>query len=109
MLPGVASPSQDLRGEILGLVGENVLRTQLQTGNFEMTTLRGAIKDSGAFDFTLQEGEQGDDHALDLHDDNHPNAKIRNKKCHQGTQIEFLLLPIDPDFTVHEHIEDKHL
>ena len=109
MLPGVASPSQDLRGEILGLVGENVLGTQLQTENFEMTTLRGAIKDSGAFDFTLQEGEQGDDHALDLHDDNHLNAKIRNKKCHQGTQIQFLCLPIDPDFTVHEPTEDKHL
>jgi len=51
-------PLNDLRGEILGLVGENVLGTQLQTGNFEMTTLRGAIKDSGAFDVTLQEGEQ---------------------------------------------------
>jgi len=74
-----------------------------------MTTLPGAIKDSGAFDVTLQEGEQGDDHALDLHDDNRPNAKIRNKKCHQGTQTEFLWLPTDPDFIVHEPIEDKHL
>ena len=91
------------------MVGKNVLRTQLQTGNFEMTTLRGAIKDSGAFDVTLQEGEQGDDHALDLHDDNRPNANIRNKKCHQGTQTEFLYLLTDPDFTMHEPIEDKHL
>ena len=92
-----------------GLVGKNVLTTQLQTGNFEMTTLRGAVKDSGAFDVTLEENEQEDDHALDLHDANRPIAKINRKKCHQGTQTEFLWLLTVPDLTVHQPIEETHL
>ena len=102
-------PLNDLQGEVRGLVGKNVLRTQLQTGDFEMTTLRGAVKNSGAFDVTLQEGEQDDDHALDLHDDNRRVTKISNKKCHQGTQTELLLLLTVADFPVHEPIEDTHL
>ena len=102
-------PLNDLQGEIRGLVGKNVLSTQLQTGNFEMITLRGAIKDSGAFDVTLEEGEQGDDHALDLRDDNRPSTKTSNKKCHQGTQTEFFRLLTVPDLTVHQPIEETHL
>jgi len=102
-------PLNDLQGEVLGLVDKNVLRTQLQSGDFEMTTLRGAIKDSGAFDVTLEEGEQGDDHALDLYEDNRPRAKTSNKKCHQGTQTQFLWLLTVPDFTMHEPIEDARL
>ena len=83
-------PLNDLQGEIRGMVGKNVLGTQLQTGHFEMTTLRGAVKDSGAFDVSLEEGEQGDGHAFGLQDTNRPVVKISNKKCHQGTQTEFL-------------------
>ena len=98
-------PLNDLQGEIRGIVGKNVLRTQLQTGNFEMTTLRGAVKDSGAFDVTLEEGEQSNDNSLDLQDDNCQVAKISNKKCHQGTQTELLLLLK----VVHEPIEDTDL
>ena len=99
-------PLNDLQGEIRGLVGKNVLRTQLQSGNFEMTTLCGAVKNSGAFDVTLEEGEQGDDHALELQDDNRPVAKTSNKKCHQGTQTEFISLLTVADFPVHEPVED---
>ena len=74
-----------------------------------MTTLRGAVKDSGAFDVTLEESEQADDHALDLQDDNRPVAKIRNKKCHQGTHTEFSSPPTVVDFPVHEKIEETRL
>ena len=95
-------PLLDLQGELRGMVGTNVMRTQLQTGNFEMTTLRSALKDSGAFDVTLEEGEQGDDHALELQDDNRQVAKISNKKCHQGAQTEFSSLLTVTDFPVHE-------
>ena len=102
-------PLVDLQGEIQGMVEKNVLRTQLQTGNFEMTTLRGAVKDSGAFDVTLEEGKQADDHALDLQDDNRPVAKIINKKCHQGTQTEVSLLLTVADFPAHRTIEETHL
>ena len=36
----------------------NVLDNQLQTGQVEMPTLVGAVKDSGVVDVTLEEGEQ---------------------------------------------------
>ena len=84
------------------MVGENLLGTQLQTGNFEMTTLGAAVKDSGAFDVTLEEGEQADDQALDLQDHNRPVAKIINRKCHQETQTEFSSLLTVADFQTHE-------
>jgi len=100
-------PLNDLQGEVRGLVGKNVLRTQLQTGHFEMTTLRGAVKNSGAFDVTLGEGEQVDDHALDLQGDNRRIAKIHIKKCHQGTQTEFVSLLTVADFPVEVPIKDK--
>ena len=85
-------PLNDLQGEVRGLVGKNVLRTQLQTGNFEMTTLRAAVKGSGAFDVTVEEGRQSDNHALHLHGDNRPIAKTSSKKCHEGTQTEYVFL-----------------
>ena len=72
-----------------------------------MTTLRGAVKDSGAFDVTLEEGEQADDQALDLQYDNRPVAKIGIK--HQETQTEFSSLLTVADFPVHEIIEDIRL
>ena len=102
-------PLNDLQGEIRGLVGKNVMSTQLQTGDFEMTTLRGAVKDSGAFDVTLEEDEQVDDYALDLHDDNRRVTKISKTKCHQGTQTEFSSLLKVANFPVHESIEDTSL
>ena len=91
------------------MVETNVLRTQLQTGDFEMTTLRGAVEDSGAFAVTLEGGEQADDHALDLQDHNRPVAKISNKKCHQGTQTEISSLLTVTGFPVHGTIEETHL
>ena len=36
----------------------NVLDNQLQTGQVEMSTLVGAVKDRGVVDVTLEEGEQ---------------------------------------------------
>ena len=102
-------PLNDLQGEVRGLVGKNVLQTQLQTGDFEMTTLGAAVKDSGAFDVNLEEGGQGDDHALDLHGDNRPITKTSKRKCHQGTQTELLLLLTVANFPVHEPIEDTHM
>ena len=83
------------------MVGKNLLGTQLQTGDFELTTVSAAVQDSGAFDVTLEVGEQADDHALDLQDDNRPVAKIIIRKCHQGTQTEFS--------SAHKTIEETHL
>ena len=40
------------------MVEKNVLDNQLQTGQEEMPTLIGVIKDSSVVDVTLEEGEQ---------------------------------------------------
>ena len=101
-------PLNDLQGEVRGLVGKNVLRTQLQTGNFEMATLRAAVKDSGAFDVTLEECERGDDNALDLQVGKRPVPKISIKKCHQGTQTEFVSFLTGADVSVYELVEDTY-
>ena len=102
-------PLVDLQGEIQGMVETNVLRTQLETGNFEMTTLRTAVEDSGVFNITLEGSEQADDHASDRQDHNRPVAKISNKKCHQETQTEISSLLTVADFQLHGTIEETHL
>ena len=53
-------PLINLPGEISGLVGTNVLNTQLDTGEMELTTVVGAVQDSGAIDITLEDGDQED-------------------------------------------------
>ena len=60
-----------------------------------MVTTKDAIKDSGAIDVTLEEGEEGEDDTVEAQDNNCQSAKNTNQKCDQGTQTE--LLPI---FTV---------
>ena len=48
-------PLNDLQGEIRGLAGRNVLKHQLQTGKIDMPSMSGALKDSGAVTFSLEE------------------------------------------------------
>ena len=52
-------PLNNLQGEIRGLMETNVLKSQLQTGQIEKPTILSAVKNSGAIDVTLEEGEQG--------------------------------------------------
>ena len=49
-------PLIDLSGDIGGLVETNVINTQLDTGQMEMTTITDTVKDSGAFNVTVEEG-----------------------------------------------------
>ncbi|RMX49406.1 hypothetical protein pdam_00025605, partial [Pocillopora damicornis] len=51
-------PLSGLQAEVTGMVETNVLDNQLQTGQVEMPTLVGAVKDSGVVDVTLEEDEQ---------------------------------------------------
>lgn len=50
-------PLNDLQGELRGLVGRNMMRQQLQSGRIGMPSVTGAVKDSGAVDFALEEGD----------------------------------------------------
>ena len=62
-------PLINLPGEISGLVGTNVLNTQLDTGEMELTTVVRAVQDSGAIDVTLEDGDQEDDSPSEVHED----------------------------------------
>ena len=84
---GLFLPLNDLQDEARRQAGKNVLRTQLQTGDFEVITL----------DVTIEDGEQGYDH-----------AKIVKTKRHQGTQTEFLTILAVADVQVHEPFQDTH-
>ena len=46
-------PLNDLHQEVLGMTGKNVLKQQLKTGNVDMPSLSGALKESGAVSIEL--------------------------------------------------------
>ena len=87
-------PLNDLQGELLGLAGANVLKTQLQTGQIEKPSLIAAVKDSGAIDVTLEEVEHEDGDKVEIQDENHQNALHRHPSRHQGTQTEISSVPM---------------
>ena len=105
-------PLNDLQGDIRDMAGTNVLKTQLNSGQFEMVTLHAAIKDSGTFDVTLGENEEGDEDDGDIDEikaDNSQGIKYGGKKYDQGSQTELLSHFTNADDTVHELIEEKQL
>ena len=77
-------PVIDMPGDISGLAGTNVLNTQLDTGHMEMTTIVGAVKDSGAIDVTLEEDKQKEGQKDNYNGDQQDNRRKNN----QGTQTE---------------------
>lgn len=94
------------------MAGTNVLKTQLDTGEFEMVTLEAAVQDSGAVDVTVEEGEECDDDTVEAEDHDRSVARKISKKCDKETQTQFLsLLTVDggqclksPVSTIFEHI-----
>ena len=62
-------PLINLPGEISGLVGTNVLNTQLDRGQMELTTVVGVVQDSGIIDITLEDGDQEDESPSEVHGD----------------------------------------
>ncbi|XP_029204341.2 uncharacterized protein LOC114968369 [Acropora millepora] len=46
-------PLNDLQQEVLGMTGKNVLKQQLKTGNVDMPSLSGALRESGAVSIEL--------------------------------------------------------
>ena len=87
-------PLNELQGELSGLAGENFLKNQLETGQIEKPSLISAVKDSGAIDVTLGEGEEGNGNKEEIHDENHQNALYRHPRRHQGTQTEMPSVPM---------------
>ena len=46
-------PLNDLQNEIRGMTGKNVLKQQVQTGEFNMPSVSSTLKESGAVSFDL--------------------------------------------------------
>ena len=91
------------------MAGANIVETQLQTGEFELTTVGSAVQDSGIIDVTLEEGEQSGEDSVEVQNTNRQWGKRSNKKCHQGTQTEFLSLFVVIDVKkVSELVEENH-
>ena len=79
-------PLINLPREISGLVGTNITSTQLDTGQFEMQTVAGAVKDSGVIDVTLDDEEQDDDNpAEDQEDTDCKEAPLQNGEKETST------------------------
>jgi len=71
-------PLINLPGEISGLVGTNITNTQLDTGQFEMQSVVGAVKDSGVIDVTLDDEEQDDDNPAEDQEEDCKEAQLPN-------------------------------
>ena len=102
-------PLNDLQGDVRGLAETNVLKTQIDTGDFEMVTLQAAVKDSGAIDVTLEEGEEGDDDTVEVQDNSRQGAMYSNQKCDQGSQTEFFSIFTKADVALHPPVYETHL
>ena len=86
-------PLSDLEGEISGLAETNALNSQLQTGETEIPTLSGALKDSGAIDVTF-EGSEHDVQAVEVEGEICQDKQCGKRKDQQGTQTELLGHPV---------------
>ena len=102
-------PVNDLQGDIRDVAGTNVLKTQLQSGEFEMVTLQTAVQDSGAIDVTLEEDRQDDGNTVVEEDDVCQVAKNSNKNCDQETQTELFSLLTVADVMLHKPVNEGHL
>lgn len=77
-----------MQGDIRDLAGTNVLKTQLNTGEFEMVTIEAAIQDSEAIHVALEEAEKGEDETVEMHDTNGHVTRYSNQETNHGTQTE---------------------
>ena len=78
-------PLINLPGEISGLVGTNITNTQLDTGQFEMQTVVGAVQDSGVIDITFDDEEQDDDNRSEDQEEDCKEAQLQNGEQETST------------------------
>jgi len=89
-------PLNDLQGEIRGMVGKNVLKTQLQTATVDKPSIASSAKDSGAMSITLKPGEDKhrDENTMEVHTRSRKVNKRVKVKSHQGTQTDRFTPPV---------------
>lgn len=76
----------------------NIFETQLETGEFEVTTVTTAVENTGITSVTLEKSGQGGDDSAQVQEKNRRVKKGSKSKCHQETQTGYLLIfewPVD--------------
>ncbi|XP_078375842.1 uncharacterized protein LOC144659297 [Oculina patagonica] len=104
---GLLLPLNDLQGDIRGIAGENILTNQLQTGQIDKPTILSEVKNSGAIDVTIEEGDEGDNTTMKVEDENCQDAEHSNTRRHQGTQTDLCSSPIVHGEPMSELLEDS--
>ncbi|PFX28034.1 hypothetical protein AWC38_SpisGene7289 [Stylophora pistillata] len=102
-------PLSDLQGEIHNVAETNIFETQLETGEFEVTTVTTAVEDTGITSVTLEKSGQGGDDSAQVQEKNRRVKKGSKSKCHQETQTGYLLIfewPVDKKLA--ESVEASH-
>ena len=96
------------------MAGANIVETQFQTGEFELTTVGSAVKDSGITNVKFEGSQQGGEDSIEEQDNSRGKRRKRSnrsdKKCNQqGTQTEFLALFAVTDVNnVLKPVEETH-
>ena len=81
-------PLNDFQAEMSGFVDTNVIQDQFQTGQTELPTVLGAVKDTGAIDVTLEEDEQDDDNTVEIQNEHCQLVHCSDTRRHKETQTE---------------------
>ena len=97
-------PLNDLEGEIFGLAETEILKSQLQTGETEMSTILSAVMNTGAIDGTFE--EPGCDDTILKPAANCKVSKHKKTKCHKETQT--VMLFITAGAIIDETVKDTH-
>ena len=78
-------PLISLPGDVSGLIETNIANTQLDTGQFELETVVGAVKDSGVIDVNLDDEEQDDDNPSELEEEDCKDAQLQTRDVEMPT------------------------
>lgn len=85
-------PLNDLQGKIHGLAATDALNSQMQSGQMDAPTLIGAVKDSGAIDASLEQGQKDDHATFAIQGENCQDPVYNNNQSHKKTQTEMYTL-----------------
>ena len=105
-------PLNDLQGEISGLAETDVLKSQVKTGDIEMSTILISLEDGGVPDDKLEKEAGGEDGKQGFDDATEGQEHIVrdrdfSKKCNKETQTEVSTLYCIADIKIKEKTEEK--
>lgn len=100
-------PLRDVQGEISGFAETDALKSQLKTGDMEMSTILISLEDGGVTDDKLEKevaGEDGKQGFADTTEGQGHTARDGDlsKKCNKETQTELLTLYSIADVEIQE-------